>query len=280
MKINPKRFIFFLSLLIQLSCYSQFLNNFIEDESMLYAHTKQINQFLRRFNGEEDRYGKRLPNNNSIYRNSEYRKTFLNLLFDEQSTNIDNIIKQEFIHYCTQPEQQVFLDFHGGHWFAEVKTKFNYKGEEKDLIFFLSLQEEKIGSKWVINNIFFEPYFNQFINVDNLSEKNKKFLHPLSHELDFMNLIKIFTPNSLIEQYAQKNYKPDYFTLFIYEFRKGSFKFITIQDVKFHFFQLEGWYFELSKFNRNSYNSGWLISNLLKITKTDQEVLKNLIFQK
>ncbi len=278
MKIKFGGLVILLSL-IQLSVFPQYFDKIAEDESMLYAHTKQVNQFFRRFNGEEDRYGDRLPINDKLYQEPAYRRNFIDLLFDQQNTSIDPLIKNEFIYKCTQENQQKFLDFHGGEWFAEVKTTFKYKGEEKDLILFLKIQEEAVGSKWVITNVIFEPFLNQFIDADKLPEEERKFLHPLSHELDFMNLMKIFTSKAVLEQYAEKEFKPDYLTLFIYEFRKQSLQFVTIQDVKFHFFQLDDWYFEVSKFNRNINNSGWLISNILKIDKKDKEVLKELIFK-
>lgn len=278
MKIKLGGLVLFLCL-IQTAAYPQFFDNFAEDESMLYAHTKQVNQFFRRFNGEEDRYGERFSVTDPLYRNPDYRRNFIELLFDQQSTNIDPLIKNEFIYKCTQAEDQHFLDFHGGQWFAEVKTRFKYKGEDKDLILFLKLQEEEIGSKWVLINVVFEPFLQQFIDAEKLPEKDREFLHPLSHELDFMNLIKVFTSKAVLEQFAEKEFKPDYLTLFIYEYRNLNLKFVTIEDVKFHFFQLNDWYFELSKFNRKANNSGWLISNLLKISEEDKKVLRALIFQ-
>jgi hypothetical protein len=48
--------------------------------------------------------------------------------------------------------------------------------------------------------------------------------------------------------------------------------------VKFHFFQVDGWYFELSEFNRQGYNKGWLISTLMKITDKDKDVLMKFIY--
>jgi hypothetical protein len=44
-------------------------------------------------------------------------------------------------------------------------------------------------------------------------------------------------------------------------------------QVKFHFFQVDGWYFELSFINRAGNNSGWLISKLYKITEQEKEAL-------
>ncbi len=278
MRLKPRGLLLIL-LFIKTAVSAQFIDNIVEDESMLYAHTKQVNQFFRRFNGEENRYGNRFAINDSLYRNPSYRKQFIEVLFDSENPNINPEVKKEFLDHCTYSFDQKFLDFHGGSYFAEVKTTFNYKGEQKECILFLKLQEEKIGSKWVITNVVFEPFLKQFINAEKLPDEDKKFLHPLSHELDFMNLIKVFTSKAILEQFAEKDYKPDFLTLFIYEFRNSNLEFLTVKDVKFHFFQLDGWYFELARFNRKSNNSGWLISNLLKITKEDQEVLKSLIFR-
>jgi hypothetical protein len=49
--------------------------------------------------------------------------------------------------------------------------------------------------------------------------------------------------------------------------------FESVGQVKFHFFQIDGWYFELAFFNRPGNNSGWLISKLFKITDAEKEEL-------
>ena len=112
-----------------------------------------------------------------------------------------------------------------------------------------------------------------------MANAKMKFLHPLSHELDFMNLIKVFREGEILEQYAERGYLPDYLTLFIYEFRKLNLHFVTIENVKFHFFQIPNWYFEISEYNRSGYNSGWLISNLIRLSEEEKSSLKKFMFQ-
>lgn len=270
----------FLLFVCNIQTKAQFIDNYVDDERMLYAHTKQVNQFFRRFNGEEDAYGARFSLNDSLYRNNLYRKNFIEHLFDERSYLIDDSQKFKFINDVTNLDNPKFLDFHGGNWVAEVIAIFYYQGQKRRCTLFLNLQEEKIGSKWVISRIIFEPYRPFFRDRNSIPVDQQRFLHPLSHELDFMNLIKVFRSEELIEQFAERTYNPDHLSIFIYEFRKGLLQFKTIEQVKFHFFQIGGWYFELSKFNRKSLNSGWLISNLLKITEEDQKVLKSFIYQK
>ncbi len=264
------------------STKAQFLDDYLDDEHMFNAHTKQVNQFFRRFNGEEDTYGKKLLPNDTLYRNNYYRKNFLNHLFDERSYMMEDVDKFQFIDELTNLEDPIYLDFHSGEWVSEVNARFIYKDQEIDVSIYLIIQEEEVGSKWVISKIFFEPYTKFFreYDRDSIQDDPKNFLHPLSHELDFMNLIDVFQKDVLIERFAEKTFYPDHLSLFIYEFRKGLIKFKTIEKVKFHFFQIDGWYFELSRFNRKSLNSGWLISNLFKTTEEDQKVLKSLIYQK
>jgi len=257
---------------------SQVIGDFVDDETDLYTSTKQVNQFFRRFNGEEDIKGERYYPEDKDYRNPALRKNYLGNLFNNENTYLTAALKAEFINHLLDKEDPVFLAFHGGEWFAEVTTTFNYQGIEKFLTLFLQLENDTVGSKWVITNVYFEPFARIFADQDSLRFSGQKFLHPMSHELDFMNLVRTFADKSSLEHYLAWKYRPDYLTLFIYEFKKGNLQFNTITKVKFHFFQVNGWYFELSDFNRQGYNTGWLISSLMKINKEEKDVLMKYIY--
>ena len=263
------------SFILQLSAQS--IGTYLGDEDILYAQTKQVNQFFRRFNAEEGTDGKRYYAGDPYYRDHLLRNKYLSILFDQENTRLTDTLKNQFISYVMDPDHPNFLDFHGGSWFAEVTTKFLYKGTEEPLTLFLKLQEENVGSKWVITNVYFEPFHQIFANNKN---DTVKFLHPLSHELDFMNLITVFKDRQSVEQYASREYKPDYLTLFIYEVKQSNLIYKTVQHVKFHFFQIPGWYFELDDFNRPGYNSGWLISNLIQITDEEKAMIMDIIYHR
>ena len=100
----------------------------------------------------------------------------------------------------------------------------------------------------------------------------------MSHEIDFMNLRKIFVDKDSLQQYFIKGYKPDQMSLFLYESGRGNLQFFRVKDVKFHFFQIPGWYFELKYLNRGGYNSGWMISNLVKFKPEEEKMLKSHIY--
>jgi len=67
------------------------------DENIFHAQTKQMNQFFRRFNCEEDISGNAYPKTDPQYRNSILRKVFLAGLFDNETSKVSQELKQEFI---------------------------------------------------------------------------------------------------------------------------------------------------------------------------------------
>ena len=245
------------------------------DEGVFYAQTKQVNQFFRRFNNQEDIYGKRV-NLDSIERNNNRRKEYLKALFDDES-NISNDMRSWFIKDVTNKNDPVYLDFHKDGFVAEVSARFTYKGRKEEMLLFLKLEHENLGYKWVLVDVYFYPFDKLFFADGDTAHKNE-FLHPLSHEIDFMNLHKVFRNKSTVEYYTDSTYSPDYLTLFLYELKNNNLSFETITHVKFHFFQVRDWYFELSYMNRPGNNSGWLITNLLRINDTEKEELIKMIY--
>ncbi len=269
------RVVFLLFLFIQHVGFAQNVGTYLGDERALYAETKQVNQFFRRFNSEEDLSGTRIYEGSEYYHDPKFRGNYIKMLFDKSNKDITETIKNEFISDVTDPGHPVFLDFYGGKWFAEVEAVFLYDGKPETVVLFLDLEKDRKGIKWVITNVYFYPFAELFYND---STAQKKFLHPMSHELDFMNLIKVFQNKETVEYYFDDQFQPDFRTLFLYEVKKGDLIYQTIKHVRFHFFQAKDWYFELSEFNRPGYNSGWLISNLTRIPEDQKALLLKYIY--
>jgi len=269
-----------LLLLVLLSCHaqSQTVGEFKYDETELYAETKQVNQFFRRFNAEEDKQGERLYEKDKDFRTYKLRKKYVPTLFNLENSILIDEAKEKFSELVLDKENPVFLDFHGGAWLCELNTIFTYEGVDRELTLFLVLQEEEVGSKWVIDGVYFEPFYQTLKKPDNSNFNDSKFLHPLSHEVGFMNIFRVFKESDSLEYFGHRHFQPDYLSLFFYEIKMGRLEFKTVKDSKFHFFQIEGWYFELTYFNRDGYNSGWLISNLLEIDQKNRDILLNYIY--
>ena len=238
------------------------------DETELYTMTKQMSQFINRFNYEEDPYGKRLYPNDADFRSANKRKDALPLLFDLDNPRTSGTLRDFFVEDLTKNNNQ-FMEFLGGDWFSEVSAKFIWKGQEVDVSLIMAIEKEGLGSKWVITNVFFSE-FQKYFPQGELTEREKHFLHPMSHELDFMNIYKIFKEPEIIEYYASKRFEPDYLTLFFYEIKKGNLIFQNVDSVKFHVFQIKDWYFEVSWFNRSGLNSGWLMSNVIYMPEKEK----------
>lgn len=241
------------------------------DERAFYTMTKQMSQFISRFNYEEDQYGKKLSPDNPDYRDRMKRKTVLPLLFDMENQRTNGSLRDFFIADLTETNANYF-DFLGGEWYSEVSATFKWKGKSVDISMIFAIEKENLGSKWVLTNVYFSE-FNKLFPKGDMAEQQKHFLHPMSHELDFMNIHKIFKTPECIEYYASESYSTDYLSIFFYEIKQGNLVFEKVNSEKFHVFQIDNWYFEVSWFNREGLNTGWLISNLVFLKDNEKEEL-------
>jgi len=268
-----RKLTFIIIFLLPVVCFSQgSIGSLTGDESVFYAQTKQVNQFFLRFNGEEDLQGKRYYAGNPGYRDLKARKSYLNILFDNSSPLINTDVKFVLIDDVLNKRNPAFLDFYSKGWFAEVAATFTYKKEKVNLILYLKIEKQMDGYKWVISNVYFDRFESWFTHLND-TVNLKYFIHPMSHELDFMNLHKAFKEPENLDYYFERDYTPDMTALFVMEMKDGNLNFVTVNNVKFHIFQVPNWYFEVSYFNRNSMNSGWLISNLLRVNEMEKKEL-------
>jgi hypothetical protein len=246
----------------------QTIGDFKMDETELYAMTKQMGQFMRRFNYEEDQFGYQLNPQDPKYRNNEMRRKSLPILFDQEKYGTQTELQRYFIEDVTKGDS-TYMTFLGGRWYSEVSTTFKYNGKDVSVMLFLAVEKEGLGSKWVLTNVYFSE-FNKLFPSGEMVEKEKHFLHPMSHELDFMNIYKAFQDPQVIDYYASKEFQPDYLTLFFYEIKQGKLVFQHVDSVKFHVLQIKDWYFEVSWFNRSGLNSGWLMSNVIYMPEKEK----------
>ncbi len=256
------------ALLLAGNVFAQTIGDFKMDETELYAMTKQMGQFMRRFNYEEDQFGNQLNPKDPKYHNNEMRRKSLPILFDQEKYGKQTELQRYFIEDVTKGDS-TFMTFLGGRWYSEVSCTFRYNGRDVNVILFLAVEKEGLGSKWVLTNVYFSEFNKLFPNGE-MAEREKHFLHPMSHELDFMNIYKAFQDPDVIEYYASKEYQPDYLTLFFYEIKKGKLVFQHVDSVKFHVLQIKDWYFEVSWFNRSGLNSGWLMSNVIYMPEKEK----------
>ncbi|PIB36040.1 hypothetical protein BFP72_11850 [Reichenbachiella sp. 5M10] len=249
-----------------------------DTQEQLNASTKQVNQFFRRFNGEESEEGRRYYANDKQYRDSNLRRKYMPVLFDTKTGQFSRQDLDGFVRQITDKKAPQFLDFHTDDWVAEVHATFRYRGKEVPGVLYMQLQQQGQGYEWIIDDVAFEVFKSKF---DKDTTETKQFLHPMSHELEFMTLRKAFQNNQHDEQFTARDFQPDYLSIFLYEMNQGNMQFVTVKDVSFHFFAIEGYYFGVSYFNRVGYNSGWLISSLVALANEDEKKqMKDYIYDK
>ncbi len=267
---NMKKSLFLFLLLIGiLPSKAQYYNQVAL--AKMYAETKQVSQFFRRFNGEEDHKGDILYAKNREYHSDKLRQMYFPYLLDQAKFNSGSL-EQQFEKQAISKHE--YLKFRSSNWMAQVETKFLYKNKLLTVQLFFKVEEQNGGSKWVLSDIWFDRY-QQFTALVDTPEI--KFIHPKSHELDFMNLNKIFQLQNNPLQYTEKNYKPDFLSIFIYEFNQGLWKFQQVDRTWFHVWQIPGWYFTIEYKNRSDLNSGWLLTNLLDVSKINKNELEKYI---
>ena len=145
-----------------------------EDEKMLQARVKQLDEFFARFNYEEDvRNVKIIDRSDTIM-----RKKYIFSLFNEDLFKIsnDSLVKlvNQFASYVVKYDFK--LRFTDEQWFAEANCKVKYKGQEKKLQ--LVLKPEKIKGfeyKWVIVSAHAD-----FLNMEPLNKNQIKLFHRLN----------------------------------------------------------------------------------------------------
>ena len=156
--------VFFVALLLSVEAFplmAQSLGDVQFDEANLYAMTKQMGQFIRRFNYEEDQFGYKINPKDPSYHNKAKRQQSLAILFDQQTYGSQPDLQKFFIEDVTTGDS-TFMTFLGGRWYSEVSATFKYKGKEANVIMILGVEQEGLGSKWVLNNIYFSEFNKLF----------------------------------------------------------------------------------------------------------------------
>ncbi|MFZ9045825.1 MAG: hypothetical protein ACO2ZZ_08155 [Cyclobacteriaceae bacterium] len=245
------------------------------DEEVFLASTKQVNQFFRRFNGEEDPSGNKYLISDKKFRSFKIRKAYLPLLIDPAVAKGQESLIDDFYETVNDKKQPYYLDNHKDDWTAEVNCSFSYKGQQEDVALLMKLQPQGQGYEWVIEDVD-AGFISSRFEKDN--SESKPFIHPMSHELDFMNLNKAFRKANNPESYTLDNFRPDPLSVFLYEMKMGELKFNSVRSVRFHFFSTPGWYFEISEYNRPGLPSGWLISNLVRATDDQKDQIRDYVY--
>lgn len=222
---------------------------------------KQLDEFFKRFD-TTDVSSK--SNNLNLRTNEIYH--LLNLSNYKLSISESNF--QEFIKEVVK--NNIKLNYIDSNWYAEVNCNVTYHHKNYDMNLTLKMSgDNNKGYKWVICGV--EPKIFQ----TNKSNDSTKFISPGDNELDFMDLRKVFEDYKNIENYIFFENKIDYLSIFIYAVKNKELTFNHTNFIIYHLLEIKNWIVTVQNYNRKDYNSGWLISNLIKANTTQKGDYKN-----
>ncbi len=232
------------------------------------SRIKLLSEFMQRFNGEEDN-----PFIDSI--NGEKYKLNLCQLFDSEI-----ILKNREIN---EPKAFQFIDsvltnsikihFNDAEWYAKVNCVGKIKEKEVNFSLYLTVEERgKDMYKWVISDV-----EGEIFNLTSSKISEKIMLYPNEHESDFMRLNSItHGKDDYITLYSSKQSHVDRLTVFNTLVFYDILNIEYVNDIEYTFLQVPGFIFTVREIDRDSTNSGWLITEWDEVP----DAVKNGILQR
>lgn len=243
-----------------------------QHEENFAFEVKQIDEFFERFNNQQTLIKEYIAQH---YDQAEVKREDLIMsLFNRQSTSIEEADVHLFIESVNNPQKPVFLSFYDDDWFARVKCRVVFEQKERDLLLLLRVQKEVQGaSRWIIQNVYAD-----FLLISNEKDPGT-FLNPVSHGTDFMGLNRAFQDPENLKAYLPENYQEDQLSKLVQELQNKRIVFRHVDEISYHFFQIDGWILTVENFQRQEKNSGWLISALVKASSKEKEIIKQKLLK-
>lgn len=235
-------------------------SKYLHADEILIVKVKQFNQFLRRFNYEEDFQGNKIDES---FRLKFPRENYIGFLFNSNdqrfvSSNaqyinlvdgfIEEVVKNDYIITRTSPEIYVL---------AKCSVKFN--GTPKVMNLILRQQESNGGLKWVMHDVLNAKFLDQ-VKI----EVPSNFIPPTSNEVNFTHLKRAFNNPLNFEDYFDEDYKKPGLLKLKTAVQSKQLTFSHVEEMKYFVLDIKGWVITVEEYNRANTNSGWLIGNLEK----------------
>lgn len=244
-----------------MSCNAQIFDMLNSD--LYRGRVKLVSEFMQRFNGEEK--------NPYIDPNaSEIEKINLCQLFDSEYIlkNRQVVEPKAFQFIDSVLQNNVKIHYNDAEWFAKVKCFGLFKEKEEPFYMYLTIEPRgRDMFKWVIADV-----EGEIFNLAPSRESDKIMLLPNEHESNFMRLNSITAEkDDYITLYSSKNLKEDRLTVFNTLVYYGFLNIDYISDIEYTFLQVPGYTFTIKEFERESTNSGWLVSEWSEISDAEKE---------
>lgn len=237
-------------------------------DSVWVTRVKLLQQFVNRFNYSEDWRGNPVAEAGTL---NERRKYIASLFDADYAASVPREQLLAFVDDITGSFSPKHLSFYDDDWYAMVKCKASYQGEDTEVMLTLKVQQNDDQSvQWVIVG-----GYADFLKI----EKNDEplALNGNANELNFMRLFIGLEDRQRITDFTAASYQPDQLSLILFLVQRGELKLHHALSISYHFYQLPGWIFSVKEFDRHEYNSGWLI---YRLEEADEDKKKALLAQR
>lgn len=234
------------------SCFAQTVHFDTYLDGLTSAYVKSLDEFIQRFNAEEFHPDINTENNDNL------RTRSILTLFDWQMFQLqDSCVASQIISFTdTVSKQDVRLDMEKEGLYAEACCLFSYKQQEIPInlvLVFENIRDDYY--KWAVAGA------NGLMDCKLLDTVCNGYMNPVQHEVHFSEL-----PSACValDKYISIDRTVDQLSFVMGMLKTGVLKFEACNKVLFHFAQVPGFIFVVDKINRPDYNSGYLISKLVR----------------
>lgn len=258
----------------QQQCLSQVIESNSARPRNFAFEVKNIEEFLERFNNDPKTFI-------SIYLKQNYpgtavdRKALVENLFDRRTGIVAKSDREAFVGCILGTYQQAVVDFETSPWFAEVACKFVYLKKSIDVTIVLRVKQHENGAlSWVIASAYSNSiYVDHVLKNTQTASDGTRFINVASHATNFLALSSVFSRGLSLSNYLDTTsfYNSPSSMIFLDALKMGQLRFAYVSKVRYHFFQVPEWTFTVDRFQRQSVNSGWLISSLQHSSSKEKE---------
>jgi len=236
--------------------------------SEMVLQVKQFAQFIERFNYTKTPDDKPIDDN---FKNKISRPEYIMLLFNETDPRIDStqpkynshyrVLRREFIKKVCADNLGITPEMKDV--YSVAKCVGEYKNTQ--VAYSVVLRKNVLdngASEWIIHKI----------NADFLLPKQmneQRTIPPNAGETGFMKLADAFSDKDNLSSYFGGTDPWDATSIFLYEIHRGAIKHKFSKEVTYYIFAIPDWVVVVKNFQRNTTNSGWLIDDVLPISKTE-----------
>ena len=198
--------------------YSQISGIFISDTAVFSLQSRQLTQFVNRFNNEDPQFKFEEKFVDGI--NLARKKNLVYLLNLQDTTLVYDSLTTQFIDFVAKSNNANRISYFDSTWYAVANCNITYNGKSGKIA--LTLKPEgnnMVGYKWSIVGV--EP----FLSIDNIQDSIINKLSPYNNEVNFIDLYHFFNEKERQLNYISDDFLPDYLTLLVYLVNAGNIEF-------------------------------------------------------